>query len=196
MSDGESKERAVIRQRIREKLDDGTLPPYSSGASLREVPAGTTPPNFTTVGHQRATGARIRRLPGRSGFIKSVRRYGGRSHRALGVQASGGNNTMKPAALMIAMILALIARPASAQVGRWQMIGPAREGSGVYLLDTMTGCTWRLGTRVDKGGYYGHYWDLLGREGVGPGETAIRLLIPKQCLQIDGGVVWRDRPSN
>jgi hypothetical protein len=50
----ESKGKAATRRTIREKLDNGTLPPYP-GASLptrtSSWPADVTPPNFTAVGH-------------------------------------------------------------------------------------------------------------------------------------------------
>lgn len=75
-------------------------------------------------------------------------------------------------------LVLLLSSPALAQSGRWQ-IAP---GSPALLLDTTTGCVWRLVPSKD----YGVILQGIPREGFPPDATEAVPIVPKACQKIEG----------
>lgn len=85
---------------------------------------------------------------------------------------------MKRVAVVALTAVLLLGSEAVAEPGRWQIT----PGNPALLLDSATGCVWRLVPSKE----YGVIFQGVAREGFLPGETGAVPIVPKACQNIEG----------
>lgn len=83
--------------------------------------------------------------------------------------------------------VALFPQTIFAQIGRFQIIA-ADKPLGAILIDTTTGCAWRIAQIPNSNNLW---FVFLPREGLPPGSDKSAAMIPKECASFEGVIPGR-----